>query len=592
VHQVASHAGVIHSQNNVFHGRSRPPGLAEQPASPFSLLLDDAGEAPPLPAKNPPEQPQASHVPLPQSAEQLTPDQTKALATPLSSENEKAAENTKTAAEIATATEIGTVAILDENQSDTADASDASAITAVLIQPGAPQLPAQQPTAAVIIGPVAPLEIGATPTQLAEQPIAAVAAPPDAQSAPAQAAAADAMAVFTPSQTQPEVERPIPDVTAPAAPSDQAAAPQSAAKAPDTAPASSAEVQTKSQQPSAGGAPLSQPAPELQQTAATTASATPLQPQPISTETAEPEAAVPDHAPAPDGDGPKGTARSDVAIDRSESKGLPNPIGPGANGLQKAAAAQSSNKGRGANTEQKNSLQPANVGSADGAPDEGQAEPTTAGKKEHLAVVSTASRVGAPGIDSPSASRSEAHGTEAAPAGKNLEAVQVINLQAPADRVATPVSPIVQPASSHDATAAAVPLAGLAVEIAARAKTEGNRFEIRLDPPELGRIDVRLDIDHSGHVTSRLLVDRVETLDALRRDAGGLERALQQAGLKTADNGLQFALRDQSFAGRGHNLPTPGAARVIVPASELPAIDTAQAGYGRLLRSGGIDIRV
>ena len=104
---------------------------------------------------------------------------------------------------------------------------------------------------------------------------------------------------------------------------------------------------------------------------------------------------------------------------------------------------------------------------------------------------------------------------------------------------------------------------------------------------------MRLDIDRSGQVTSRLVVDRIETLDALRRDAGDLERALQQAGLKTSDNGLQFALRDQSFAGRDQSLPTPGAARVIVPAPELAAVDVAQAGYGRVLRSGGgIDIRV
>jgi len=261
--------------------------------------------------------------------------------------------------------------------------------------------------------------------------------------------------------------------------------------------------------------------------------------------------------------------------------------------LQTAAAAQASNKGRGANTEQKNTVEAAEVGSADGEHNEGQAEPPTADKKEHPPVVSTASRVGMPSAESAPGPRSEAHIGEPAPGSKNPDATQVINLQAPADRVAVPASPAVQLASSHDARAAAVPLAGLAIEIAARAKTDGNRFEIRLDPPELGRIDVRLDIVRSGQITSRLVVDRVETLDALRRDAGDLERALQQAGLKTSDNGLQFALRDQSFAGRDQSLPTPGAARVIVPASELPATDTAQTGYGRVLRpGGGIDIRV
>jgi chemotaxis protein MotD len=246
------------------------------------------------------------------------------------------------------------------------------------------------------------------------------------------------------------------------------------------------------------------------------------------------------------------------------------------------------NKGHGANTEQKNAAQSANAGS----PDEGEADPIAAANKEHVAIVPTAARVGTPSSESSSTPRAEAHAGETRAIGPTPEGVQLINLQHPAERFAAPALPAA-PQSSHDVAAAAVPLAALAIEIAARAKTEGNRFEIRLDPPELGRVDVRLDIDHSGQVTSRLLVDRVETLDALRRDAGDLERALQQAGLRTADNGLQFALRDQSFAGRDHSLPASGPARVIVPAPELPAIDMAQAGYGRVLRpGGGIDIRV
>ena len=54
----------------------------------------------------------------------------------------------------------------------------------------------------------------------------------------------------------------------------------------------------------------------------------------------------------------------------------------------------------------------------------------------------------------------------------------------------------------------AVPLNGVAVEIASQALAGKHRFEIRLDPPELGRIDVKLDIDSDGNVTSRLVVER------------------------------------------------------------------------------------
>ena len=44
------------------------------------------------------------------------------------------------------------------------------------------------------------------------------------------------------------------------------------------------------------------------------------------------------------------------------------------------------------------------------------------------------------------------------------------------------------------------------------------------------------------------MVDRADTLDLLKRDALQLERALQQAGLKTSDNALEFSLRQQAFA--------------------------------------------
>jgi flagellar hook-length control protein FliK len=137
----------------------------------------------------------------------------------------------------------------------------------------------------------------------------------------------------------------------------------------------------------------------------------------------------------------------------------------------------------------------------------------------------------------------------------------------------------------------AVPLAGLAVEIIAQTHAGKQRFEIRLDPPDLGRIDVRLDVDRHGHVTSRLVVERAETLDLLKRDASELQRALQQAGLKTSDNALQFSLRQQTLA--HHDSGTQQAARVFVPEDDPGPLDALRQGYGRLLGlGGGLDIRV
>jgi hypothetical protein len=147
-------------------------------------------------------------------------------------------------------------------------------------------------------------------------------------------------------------------------------------------------------------------------------------------------------------------------------------------------------------------------------------------------------------------------------------------------------------AAYASASAALVPVSGLAVEIVARAQEGKNRFEIRLDPPELGRIDVHLHVDRDGNVTSRLVVERSETLDLLRRDAPSLERALQDAGLKTGQQGLEFSLRDQP-SGREHSARNDsGASRLIVP-DDLAPPAAAAIGYGRRLGMGtGVDIRV
>lgn len=143
-------------------------------------------------------------------------------------------------------------------------------------------------------------------------------------------------------------------------------------------------------------------------------------------------------------------------------------------------------------------------------------------------------------------------------------------------------------------TSAPVPLSGVAVEIAAFARSGKSRFEIRLDPADLGRIDVRIDVDRDGRVTSHLTVEKPETLSMLRQDAPQLQRALDDAGFKSGDSGLQFSLRDQSSSGQNNgNQAGRNAQRLVI--SDEDTIPAAIAGrtYGRVLGSGsGVDIRV
>ena len=69
-------------------------------------------------------------------------------------------------------------------------------------------------------------------------------------------------------------------------------------------------------------------------------------------------------------------------------------------------------------------------------------------------------------------------------------------------------------------------------------RTSDDRVEIRLDPPELGRVQIHLTrLD--GGVQAVVLADRPETQDLLRRHAEALARELGQAGYDTVS--LDFA---------------------------------------------------
>ena len=89
----------------------------------------------------------------------------------------------------------------------------------------------------------------------------------------------------------------------------------------------------------------------------------------------------------------------------------------------------------------------------------------------------------------------------------------------------------------------------LAFELGRQVGDGNTRFQIRLDPAELGKIEVRLDIDASGQVNARMTVEKSETLDLMQRDQKALERALQQAGLDTSKTNLEFSLKQNPFSG-------------------------------------------
>ena len=219
-------------------------------------------------------------------------------------------------------------------------------------------------------------------------------------------------------------------------------------------------------------------------------------------------------------------------------------------------------------------------------------------KAAHHAAQNEAAAQGTAQADGPVVPRHHADANAAATANQ---------LSATPDQVLTPAPQQLQPSSqlaangmpttqwtANVATNAAVPMNRLAIEIAATAQAGNSRFEIRLDPAELGRIDVRIEVDRHGNVTSHLTVEKPETLTMLRNDAPQLQRALDDAGLKTSDSGLQFSLRDQS-SGQNQNSDDqqPRYHRLEIGEEEVPPAAVIGRNYGRMLgAAGGVDIRV
>jgi len=90
----------------------------------------------------------------------------------------------------------------------------------------------------------------------------------------------------------------------------------------------------------------------------------------------------------------------------------------------------------------------------------------------------------------------------------------------------------------------------ISVNISKAIKSGMDRIEIRLRPESLGRVDVRLEVSRDGRVAAAVTVDNRDTLELLKSDARGLERALQDAGLKSDSGSLSFSLRGHDTEAR------------------------------------------
>lgn len=107
-----------------------------------------------------------------------------------------------------------------------------------------------------------------------------------------------------------------------------------------------------------------------------------------------------------------------------------------------------------------------------------------------------------------------------------------------------------QTASTQTAPPALQSAPPVAVQVYARfvERFDGKaqRFEVSLQPAELGRVDVRIEIGADRKVHAILAAHDSNALGDLMRGQRALERALSEAGVDLAKDGLKFELSQDS----------------------------------------------
>ena len=137
--------------------------------------------------------------------------------------------------------------------------------------------------------------------------------------------------------------------------------------------------------------------------------------------------------------------------------------------------------------------------------------------------------------------------------------------------------------AAPDQAARATPAAAqIAREIVRQFNGESTSFELRLDPPELGRVDVRLEVSRDHRVTALIAADSPQALAELARNARELEQMLQSAGLELSDNGLAFDLRQghEGSQDASHD-GAPAGGALPAEASDVPQQGARPLGYER-----------
>jgi chemotaxis protein MotD len=136
-----------------------------------------------------------------------------------------------------------------------------------------------------------------------------------------------------------------------------------------------------------------------------------------------------------------------------------------------------------------------------------------------------------------------------------------------------------------------------AARLAMRAVGGATKFEMRMDPPQLGRIEVKMEMTSDNRVQAVMIVENPEVLQDMQKNADSLRRALMREGFDMGSNDLEFQLEQENSEADSHQddsqepVDKQVLAQIMAHTSsgEISEIDT---GYGYwLMADQRIDIR-
>ena len=146
------------------------------------------------------------------------------------------------------------------------------------------------------------------------------------------------------------------------------------------------------------------------------------------------------------------------------------------------------------------------------------------------------------------------------------------------------------------ATGLPTPVEQVILQLNRSVKNGDDQISLQLHPADLGKITVKLDIGSDGKVQGSVTADNPQTLALLQKDSRSLERALQDAGLRTDAGSLQFNLGGQGgnnagqTANNGKN--NNGTGNGTVSASDMMELDLGTTAETYYLTPNGVNIRV